>query len=152
MSVVPGSLRFNHVALTVPRDQLDESGRKALVDFYGEVFGWREFSMLTEDRGRLVFQCFSVEEFLYINGADEETMRAGKLDHFGISVPSKEQFEETREKARRFREKDPRVEIRENDVESHYEALELHSFYVRHLLPMWVEVQYFDWKIDPRGR
>ena len=152
MSVVPGSLRFNHVALTVPRGQLDSSGRKALLDFYGDVFGWKEFGMLTEDRARLVLQCFSVEEFLYINGDDDETMRAGKLDHFGISVPSKERFEETIEKARRFREKDLRVEIRQNDVENHYDALELHSFYVRYLLPMWVEVQYFDWKIDPNGR
>ena len=152
MSVVPGSLRFNHLALTVPRDRLDERGRNALLDFYGDVFGWKEFGMLTEDRARLVLQCFSVEEFLYINGSDEEVMRAGGLDHFGISVPSKVQFDETLAKARRFRDKDPRVEIRENEVENHYDALELHSFYVRHLLPLWVEVQYFDWKIDPSGR
>ena len=65
-------------------------------------------------------------------------MRAGELDHFGISVPSKERYDETLENARRFRDKDPRVEIREN--ENHYDALALHSFYVRHLLPIWVEV------------
>jgi len=152
LSVVPGSLRFNHVALSVPRDRLDETGRRALLDFYGDVFGWQEFSILTEDRARLVLQCFSVEEFLYINGSDESTMRAGELDHFGFSVPSKEQFDDTLGKARRFRQKDPRVEIRESGVENQYDVLDLHSFYVRYLLPMWVEVQFFDWKIDPRGR
>ena len=33
---------FNHVAMSLPADQLGETGRTELLRFYGEVFGWTE--------------------------------------------------------------------------------------------------------------
>ena len=32
--------KFNHVAMSVPADLLDADGRKALLEFYGDVFGF----------------------------------------------------------------------------------------------------------------
>ena len=46
--------RFNHVAMTVPADLLDEAGRAAILEFYGDVFGWQEMPTMTVDRKRLV--------------------------------------------------------------------------------------------------
>lgn len=39
--------RFNHVAMSVPADLLDERGRREICDFYDEVFGWKELPTLT---------------------------------------------------------------------------------------------------------
>ena len=35
----------------------------------------------------------------------------------------------------------------DSEAEGHGDALTLHSFYVRYLLPMMIEIQFFDW--DP---
>ena len=48
--------RLNHVALSLPADALDADGRKAICEFYGDVFGFEEYDMLTEDRKRLVLR------------------------------------------------------------------------------------------------
>ena len=42
--------RFNHVAISVSPELLDETGRSALLAFYGDVFGWDEMPTLTKDR------------------------------------------------------------------------------------------------------
>ena len=36
--------------MSVPADLLDAEGRKQLLEFYGEVFGWQELPTETEDR------------------------------------------------------------------------------------------------------
>ena len=46
--------RFNHVAMSVSADLLDEENRASLTKFYSEVFGFEEHAMLTVDRKRLV--------------------------------------------------------------------------------------------------
>ena len=40
--------------------------------------------------------------------------------------------------------RDPRVEIRERQLQD-FTVVKLHSFYVRYRLPMWIEVQCFEW-------
>ena len=52
--------------------------------------------------------------------------------------------EDMLERARKFHDKDARVEIEEPRVED-YQVLKLHNFYVRYLLPMMVEVQCYEW-------
>jgi len=44
----------------------------------------------------------------------------------------------------REREADPRVEIEERKAED-FGVLVLHSFYVRYRVPLWLEVQCFEW-------
>ncbi len=46
-------------------------------------------------------------------------------------------------RAKALAETDDRIEIIDNEVEDHG-VLKLHSFYVGYLLPMMVEVQYFE--------
>ena len=77
--------RFNHVAMSMPADALDETGRKEIVEFYREVFGWEELPTLTEDRHRLVLQAYTYEQFVFLI-ADEPHMTCPGLDHFGMSV------------------------------------------------------------------
>jgi hypothetical protein len=46
-------------------------------------------------------------------------------------------------RARAYQERDPRVDVIDKSAEDHG-ALVLTSFYVRHLLPMMVEVQHYE--------
>jgi hypothetical protein len=138
----PSQPRFNHIALTVPPELLNESGRKQILDFYGEVFGWTEHAMLTEDRSRLVMGCHRIDQFVFLLAGDKTT-DCGPFDHFGMAVGSLGELRATLERARRYAERDPRVEITDHGVEDHG-ILKLHAAYVRFLLPMMFEVQYYE--------
>ncbi len=135
--------RFNHVAMSVPADALDERGRAELLRFYEEVFGFTEMPGLTVDRERLVLRAYSNEQFVFLH-ADTEPMRCPRLDHFGMSVGSREEFDELYARARKFRERDEDVEIVESQMQD-YKVLKLHNFYVRYRLPMMIEVQCYEW-------
>ena len=38
--------QFNHVAMSVPAEDLDAASRSDLLAFYGDVFGWTEMPMM----------------------------------------------------------------------------------------------------------
>ncbi|MFP8873862.1 MAG: hypothetical protein VCB42_04840, partial [Myxococcota bacterium] len=84
LSELQGS--FNHVAISVPAELLDEGGRTDLLRFYGDVFGWTEMPSMTRDGELLVLRAYSNEQFVFL-AADANPMRAPGLDHFGMSVP-----------------------------------------------------------------
>ena len=134
---------LNHVAMSVPAELLDETGRAELLRFYEEVFGWTEMPSLTEDRQRLVLRVYNNEQFVFLV-ADPEPMRCPGGDHFGMSVGTPRELDELLERARKFAEHDPRVEIVERKLED-YKVLKLHSFYVRYRLPLMIEVQCYEW-------
>ena len=142
MSEFAGPSRFNHVAMSVPADLLDETNRADICAFFKEVFGWEELPMMTIDRERLILSVFSHDQFVFII-AKPEPMRADPGDHFGVSVDSLDELNTVLDRARRFQERDDRVQIVDYQVEDHM-VLKLHSFYVRYLLPLMVEVQYFE--------
>ena len=100
--------RFNHVALSVPADLLDEQGRTELLRFYEEVFGWTEMPTMTEDRERLVLRCYSNEQFVYLI-ADQNPMACPMKDHFGMSVETPSELDEMLRRAQKYQEQDPRV-------------------------------------------
>ncbi len=134
---------FNHVAMSVSADLLSAESRAELLDFYGEVFGWTEMPTMTQDRERMVLRVHSNEQFVFLI-ADPQPMACPRMDHFGLSVAAPAELYETVERARKFRERDSRVEIIEPEIED-YKVLKLHNFYVRYRLPLMVEVQCYEW-------
>lgn len=137
------SPRFNHVAMSLPADLLDAEHRRLLVDFYGTVFGWHELPTMTEDRHRLVFGAYSVEQFVFLI-ADDPPMVCPRLDHFGMSVGSEAELDEILTRAREYQQRDDRVDIIDKKTDDHG-VLAITSIYVRYLLPMMVEVQFWDY-------
>lgn len=133
---------FNHVAMSLPADQLDADGRKAIVDFYGEVFGWEELPTQTVDRKQLVLSAHSYEQFVFLI-AEDSPMAAPRLDHFGLSVGSLDELRAAHARAVAYRERDGRVDVIDPAVEDH-QVLKLHNFYVGYLLPLMVEVQHWE--------
>ena len=137
--------RFNHVAMSVPAELLDERGRGDILKFYGEVFGWSEMPTMSVDRERLVLRCHSNEQFVFLVHDDaDQPMRCPKGDHFGMSVATPEALDDVADRARKYAESDPRVEVSERTTDD-FKVLQLHAVYIRYLLPMQVELQCYDW-------
>lgn len=142
-----GEPRFNHVALSVPADLLDEAGRRDIVSFYDHVFGWKELPTETIDRQRLILSAHRIDQFVFLI-AEDQPMRAPRLDHFGLGVGSVEELDTFYERAREYRERDPRVDLIDRRVEAH-PGLSITNFYVGYLLPMMIEVQHFSYDRPP---
>jgi len=136
--------RFNHVALSVPAAALDARGCADLLAFYGEVFGWSEMPTLRDPGKRLVLRAWDNEHFVFLE-AHADPMRCPAGDHFGMSVATPTELHAIFERARKFRERDPRVEILAPTLEDHHGVLRLHAGYVRYLLPLMLEVQCYEW-------
>ena len=136
--------RFNHIALSVPADQLDESGRAAIAEFYGDLLGAAEYPEMTRDRAQLVLGLHTHEQFFFII-AEDEPMRAPRMDHVGLSVSTIDDFNEVARRAAAWKERLPdEVDLIEPSHEDFAEVLRLHSFYVGYRLPIMVEVQHFE--------
>lgn len=130
--------------MSVPPDLLGEEGRRDIVDFYSEVFGWAELPTETVDRQRLILSAYSYDQFVFLIAGDTP-MRAPRLDHFGMGVGSEAELDQFYERARDYRSRDARVDLIDKETEL-YPGLSITSFYVGYLLPMMVEVQYFSFE------
>jgi hypothetical protein len=140
--------RFNHVAMSVPADLLGDEGRPDLVRFYDEVFGWKELPTETVDRKKLVLSAYTYEQFVFLI-ADDPPMACPRLDHFGMSVDTEQELDDMLARAKAFQSRDERVDIVDKELTDHG-MLAITSFYVRYLLPMMVEIQWWDFKEEAR--
>ena len=136
--------RFNHVAMSVPSTLLESAGREELTAFYGDVFGWQELPTETIDGQRLIFSVHTVEQFVFLI-ADDTPMTCPRLDHFGLSVGSEAELDAVLTKAKARQARDGRVEIIDKKTEDHG-MLAITSIYVGYLLPMMVEIQWWEFK------
>lgn len=137
--------KFNHVAMSVPAELLNEEGRREICEFYRDVYGWHEIPQMTEDGKRLVLMAYEIGQFVFLT-ADKNPMQAARMDHFGMAVSERSEMDEMLDRARTWRDKDSRVEIIEPYTDD-YGLVKITGAYVRFLLPLMVEIQHFD--IDP---
>ena len=138
--------RFNHVAMSLGADDLDEEHRKLRADFYADVFGFYDLPMMTLDRKRQVFQVHNIEQFVFLIAEDDGSkMECPRLDHFGLSVGAEEELDAILAKAREWQSRDDRVEIIDKKTDDHG-MVAITSIYVKYLLPMMVEIQW--WKFS----
>ena len=137
-------LRFNHVGISLPTDMLDEEHRTLIGDFHRDVFGFQPLDVMTLDRKRFVMQAHTIEQFVFIYGEDEP-MKAPRMDHFGLSVATEAELDEMLRRAKVWKERDDRVDLVDKKTEDHG-MLAITAFYVRFLLPLAIEIQYWDYK------
>jgi hypothetical protein len=137
--------RFNHVAMSVPSATLDDDGRKDIVEFFGDVFGWQELEQMTESGHRLVLMAHTFEQFVFLLANDKTPTVGARMDHFGFSVGTEEEFEETLSKAQAWVARDAAATEVIGPMDEFYGPLRMRSFYVRHGLPLMTEIQWWDW-------
>ena len=136
---------FNHVAMSLPTDLLTGRNKDDITRFWSQIAGFDEIPQMTDDGKRLVLSCHAVEQFVFLI-ADDSPMTCPRLDHYGFSVGSEAELDDFLTRAQAFRAKDPRVDIIDKHVDDHG-PLAITSFYVGYLLPMMVEVQWWDFKV-----
>jgi hypothetical protein len=134
---------FNHVAMSLPADLLTGTNKADITRFWSEIAGFDEIPQMTEDRKRLVLSAHAVEQFVFLI-ADDTPMTCPRLDHYGFSVGSLEDLEAAHARCVAYREVDPRVDLIDTTVDD-YEVLKIHSFYVGFLLPMMLEIQFWEY-------
>jgi len=135
---------LNHVALTVPRALVsDTPQRRNLLEFYENVFGWRAIDLMAIEGQRVVLHLQQLTHFLYLVGGEAPTTCL-RGDHFGIEVYERETLKEMFERARAFKaERDPDVVVTDLACEE-YGTIRVHNTYIRYLLPLMVEVQFYE--------
>jgi hypothetical protein len=139
--------RFNHLAVSLAPDQLDDAGRAAIARFYGDVFGFEEYPELTRDRAQLVLRAHHHEQFVFIV-AEDQPMRAPRMDHVGLSVATKGDFDEVARRCAAWKAEQPdEVDLIDPHFEEHAGLLRLHSLYVRYRLPVMFELQHFEYLV-----
>ena len=82
---------LNHVAMSVASGTLTDEWRAELLEFYGELFGWREIeSLRLPDRLTIL-----VGERTYVNVRERAVpMICSGYEHFGVVVASSDEVEE----------------------------------------------------------
>ena len=136
--------RFNHVAMSVPTELLEPAGRAELTAFYADVFGWNELPTETVDGKKLVFGVHTIEQFVFLISNDPP-MTCPRLDHFGLSVGTEAELDAVLAKAKAWQVRDDRVDVIDKKTEDHG-MLAITSIYVRYLLPMMVEIQWWEYR------
>lgn len=137
-----GNPRFNHVAMSLSADLLDERNRADICRFWSEVFGFDEIESMTEDRHRLILSCVHWDQFIFLI-AEDEPMRCPRMDHFGFAVGSLEELQGVQDRATAFAGRDDRVDLIDLHVDDQ-KVVKIHSLYVQYLLPMMCEVQWWE--------
>jgi hypothetical protein len=137
-------MRFNHMELTLAPGLLAER-RREIATFYGDLFGWESLDVpIVGQLGLLLRTDPETSQFILVT-EQRKAMSSPGYDHLGLLQESRAEVDALLEKAKKWRERDPRVEIKE------YEDLRIggtttHAFYVRFLLPIWFDVQVIEYE------
>ena len=132
-------LRFNHMELTFPRGTLTEEFKADVDAFYGDVFGWTFLD--TPVVGQLGHLCRIGDDgdFILLLESDKPIESTG-YDHLGFLYETAAEVDELLAKIKAWQEKDDRIRIKEyKDLVT--PNITVHAFYVKHLLPLWFDVQ-----------
>jgi len=133
------TVRFNHMELTLPRGELAPTRRAEIDEFYGDLFGWKgmDVEVVGQDCHLLLVD---EGQFILLSESDDPMSSPG-YDHLGTLMDTRDQVDEALAKCRRWQEKDDRVRIKEYEDLEYPDLLTVHAFYVKHLLPIWFDVQ-----------
>lgn len=131
--------RFNHMELTVPEGALTRD-REGIKKFYGEIFGMDALDVpILGQTGLLLRTDPETSQFILVT-EQAEHIRSPGYDHLGFLFETREEVDALLERCKQWQSREPAVQIKE------YADLEIadtvvHAFYVRHLLPIWFDVQ-----------
>lgn len=143
---------INHIAISVDAKVLDGPGRAALLDFFGEVFGWTEGDNSTERGNPLILYTGELRQYLYLLPASDQFLSAPRLDHFGLEIASVDDLVAILDRAKEYQKKDDRITIIDLDeMVTHGPTSDytLTNAYVGFLIPLMVELQHIT--VRPTG-
>ena len=136
--------RLNHVAITMDPALLDDAGRRDLLAFYGDVFGWTEGDNTGEPGNPLIMYTGAFGEFVYLLPGDQP-LTAPSLDHFGYQIDSLEELHAMVARIKDWKARDDRVELIDVHARTTHGPTHdytLTSAYVGFVLPLMIELQH----------
>ncbi len=136
------SMRFNHMELTLPLGSLDETLRADIRSFYADELGWTALDVPLLDQNTLYLSPDD-GQFILVAESDKPLSSPG-FDHLGLLVETREEVDGLLEQCKKFRERDPRMKIKEYDdlVQG---PVTVRAFYVKYLLPIYFDIQCLEW-------
>jgi hypothetical protein len=136
-------LRFNHMELTLPPGHLTRD-RAAISSFYNEIFDFECFDVpIFEQQGLLLRTDPETSQFLLVT-EQEEHVRSPGYDHLGFLCENRGRVDEILAACKRRQASEPEIQIKEYD-DLVIGPTTVHAFYVRHLLPIWFDVQVIEY-------
>ncbi len=136
-------MRFNHMELSFARGALTEDFRSDVDAFYCGVLGWDALD--TEVVGQ---SCHLLRpddgQFILLAEGDQPLVSPG-YDHLGLLVESRAEVDAVLAECREFQQEDDRLRIKEYD-DLVGPTVTVHAFYLKHLLPIWFDVQCLEWE------
>jgi hypothetical protein len=136
-------LRFNHMELTLPKGELEKS-RGEIKAFYAYLFGWDALDVeILEQTGLLLRTDAETSQFILVT-EQRAHMASPGFDHLGLLCETRAEVDALLARAKRWRERDARVELKEYD-DLVTGPVTTHAFYVRFLLPIWLDVQVLEY-------
>jgi hypothetical protein len=127
--------------LTVAPGSLDDAARRDIAAFYGEMFGWSGTDVVLFDKRNFLLTDADGSQHFILLAESKKFMQAPGYDHLGVLCDTREEVDELLERARRWRDKDDRVQITEFAEDLVQGPVTVHAFYVRYLLPIQFDVQ-----------
>ena len=139
-------IRINHLELTLPPGTLERE-KANLNAFYSDVFGFEgiEVPMVQLDCPKYLLR-FDPEssQFLFLT-EEKDALQSTSFDHIGLLLDDRAAVDAAYEKCRQWQARDERVEIMElQDMDA--AMVNNHSFYVRYILPLWIELQALEFR------
>ncbi|MDG2307596.1 MAG: hypothetical protein P8R42_23665 [Candidatus Binatia bacterium] len=139
------TMRFNHMELTFPVGELDDTKKDEIRTFYDEILGWKSLDVpILGQQGLLLQVDDTVSQFILLMESPNP-IRSPGYDHLGLLMEDRGEVDELLEKCRTFQKRDDRVQIKEyKDLDQG--AVVVHAFYVKYLLPIWFDIQNMEWQ------
>jgi hypothetical protein len=137
-----GTVRFNHMELSFAPGTLTKDFRAEVDAFYCDVLGWNALD--TDVVGQSCHLLLPDDGQFILLAESDKPMSSPGYDHLGLLMETREEVDHVLEQCQRFQEKDDRLRIKEYE-DLVYDTLTVHAFYVKHLLPIWFDVQCMEW-------
>ena len=134
------TMRINHMELTFGEGLLTPELKAEIIGFYKELFGWDGLEIDIVGQKALLLMIDEAASQFILCAESPNPMHSPGYDHLGFLFETREEVDQLLAKCKAMQAKDDRIKIKE------YEDLEesgtvVHAFYVRHLLPIWFDVQ-----------
>ena len=135
--------RFNHMELTVPKGALENS-RDEIKAFYAELFDWEALDVpILKQIGLLLRTDPETSQFILVT-EQRAHMTSPGFDHLGMLCDSRAEVDALLAKTKDWQRRDARVELKEY-ADLVTGPVTTHAFYVRYLLPIWLDVQVLEY-------
>ncbi len=135
-------MRFNHMELSFPVGTLSQTFRHDVDAFYCDVLGWD--SLDTEVVGQSCHLLRPDDGQFILLAESKDPMASPGYDHLGLLMDTREEVDAILEECRTFQKTDDRLRIKEYD-DLVGPTITVHAFYVKHLLPIWFDIQCMEW-------